>query len=51
MDTLIFMLIAVTLGAMLSGRPKAAIGLFVTCLLMVLALFKFHVTSSLQLNF
>jgi hypothetical protein len=50
-DTLIFLLIFLTLLAMVVGKRALALGLFFVSLLATLLLFGMHVTSSLKLNF
>ena len=51
MDTIIFILILLTLLAMGTGRRWLVLTLFFTSLAATMLLFNHHVTSSLDLNF
>lgn len=52
MDTVIFLSILATFGAMVQGAPRRVVlALWTVSLVAVLLLFKHHVTSGLDLNF
>jgi hypothetical protein len=50
-DTVIFALILLTLGAAWAGRRKATVALFLAALGAAVLLFHSHVTDALPLNF